>query len=164
MKIEVEHIPSIVVITATGASKAGQSELFCETTAKLLASGVRDFVVELSGMSDLNEALLKDVMLALLETAKRSSRVVVVLPEQDIKSHAAICYRVEMPWSLAKSREEAIEALRLQSPAHQTAETASRQARTALRLSLFALAVAAILLLVTMLRCSEFAAVSAALH
>ena len=164
MRLETEHVPFVVIITALEDSKGGQSDLFADAMAQCLADGVRNFVVDLAGLSYIDEPIIGDLISAAGAVAKRGSQLVLVLPERVLERHQAeLDKRVDI-WSLSRSREEAIEELILQSRTNQMADRASRRARTALRLSVLALQVAAISLLVTVLTCSEMSSVSAALR
>jgi len=82
MKLAIEHVPTIAVITATGDPQAEEENLFSEAVEKLLDGGVCNIVLDLSSLASIDSHAVGDMVAAYLKATQQDSKLVLVIPRR----------------------------------------------------------------------------------
>lgn len=116
MKLSVEHIRPIAVITAFADPDTQQPTAFRETVPMLLDEGTLNLVVDLSNLKMLEGDEIVDMATALIEADNQGVRLALVIPKSRQEESALSTYLTEPLFSYvsAETREEAIETLILE--------------------------------------------------
>ena len=149
MNIETGHVPYIGVIAATGDSREESTDSLEKAMMQLLDEGTQKVVMDLSGISFLDSRCVGSVMSAGVAASQRSVELTLVLPKPTHESTLELLNHsvTPMPWRLAETREEAIEALASTRLTAEAIERANRRALFAFGLAVLALLLGAWLLL-----------------
>ena len=109
MKLKVEHLPNIAVITVTGRLVAEESEKLVTNVKQVLEEGTRQLIIDLSESRNMDSSGIGSLLQAYIEVKNQSGRLGVVMPNDFFVRHRII-HPIPI-CELYRSREEAIDAL-----------------------------------------------------
>ncbi len=135
MKLDVEHISGIAVLSVTETPTGDESDDLVSTVHQILEKGTCKFVVDLSEMEKIDSVGIESLLKAYTVVAEKNGRLAVVLPSTFLNTHLRAIPELISVFEMHQSREEAIQALldpataphRIEPEARQKLETTESQ-------------------------------------
>jgi anti-anti-sigma factor len=111
MKLEIEHLQRIAVVSVTGGLIGEESEELIRTVEKVLESGTRRFIFDLSESGEIDSKGIGSVMAVFTAVAQRGGSLVMVGPNSFSNGPPPESYPGTPLFKIYRTREDAIDAL-----------------------------------------------------